>query len=213
MSGFASLGRRSAKSPTQESTAVRGHILGQILGCGYLMKKFVSQNQPLEVGQWCPARDSNPHTLRRQNLNLLRLPIPPAGPARRYSGIALGNEGISGEGRAAALRQSGSGFAHPGPFTSLSRRPLIGCHPGRSRAAAESRGPGTRPGQVGDPGSQIVAVLRPGMAAGTTDRLAACRGEVGRGVVHVQEQKGAGRQTTSSEGGSRMPAAWRPARF
>src|SRR6516162_5185049 len=26
---------------------------------------------------WCGRRDSNPHTLRRQDLNLLRLPIPP----------------------------------------------------------------------------------------------------------------------------------------
>ena len=26
---------------------------------------------------WCGWRDSNPHTLRRQDLNLLRLPIPP----------------------------------------------------------------------------------------------------------------------------------------
>src|SRR6185295_4344903 len=26
---------------------------------------------------WCERRDSNPHALRRQNLNLVRLPIPP----------------------------------------------------------------------------------------------------------------------------------------
>ncbi len=26
---------------------------------------------------WCERRDSNPHAFRRQNLNLVRLPIPP----------------------------------------------------------------------------------------------------------------------------------------
>jgi hypothetical protein len=26
---------------------------------------------------WCERGDSNPHTFRRQNLNLVRLPIPP----------------------------------------------------------------------------------------------------------------------------------------
>lgn len=29
--------------------------------------------------RWCPGRDSNPHAARRQNLNLLRLPISPPG--------------------------------------------------------------------------------------------------------------------------------------
>ena len=28
---------------------------------------------------WCPGRDSNSYTLRRQNLNLVRLPISPPG--------------------------------------------------------------------------------------------------------------------------------------
>ena len=28
---------------------------------------------------WCPWRDSNPHAVRRQDLNLVRLPIPPHG--------------------------------------------------------------------------------------------------------------------------------------
>ena len=29
------------------------------------------------ISPWCERRDSNPHALRRQNLNLVRLPIPP----------------------------------------------------------------------------------------------------------------------------------------
>ena len=29
--------------------------------------------------QWCPEEDSNLHASRRQNLNLVRLPIPPSG--------------------------------------------------------------------------------------------------------------------------------------
>ena len=31
------------------------------------------------IALWCPGRESNPHTLRRQDLNLLRLPISPPG--------------------------------------------------------------------------------------------------------------------------------------
>src|SRR3954470_9312892 len=46
----------------------------------------------LTLESWCPARDSNPHASRRQDLNLLRLPIPPAGPFVRYSGSRTGNE-------------------------------------------------------------------------------------------------------------------------
>jgi hypothetical protein len=38
---------------------------------------------------WCPGRDSNPHTFRRQNLNLVRLPISPPGQAARILPLSL----------------------------------------------------------------------------------------------------------------------------
>ena len=40
-----------------------------------------------EGGDWCGRRDSNPHILRWQDLNLLRLPVPPR-PLTRTAGSA-----------------------------------------------------------------------------------------------------------------------------
>ena len=37
--------------------------------------------------RWCGRRDLNSHTLRRQNLNLVRLPIPPLPLNGGYDGI------------------------------------------------------------------------------------------------------------------------------
>ncbi|CCF67965.1 hypothetical protein XAPC_1666 [Xanthomonas citri pv. punicae str. LMG 859] len=39
---------------------------------------------------WCERGDSNPHALRRQNLNLVRLPIPPLSQCRRCPAIVAG---------------------------------------------------------------------------------------------------------------------------
>ncbi len=51
---------------------------------------------------WCGRRDSNPHTLRYQNLNLARLPVPPRphepSQARLYN--ALGRKGKGDAGKA-----------------------------------------------------------------------------------------------------------------
>jgi hypothetical protein len=43
--------------------------------------KRLSSLKALSLPRWCPGRDSNPHTFRRQNLNLVRLPISPPGQA------------------------------------------------------------------------------------------------------------------------------------
>ncbi len=37
----------------------------------------IDEKKPLKGGVWCGRRDSNSHTSRRQNLNLVRLPISP----------------------------------------------------------------------------------------------------------------------------------------
>ena len=48
------------------------------VACLKLLNGFRVQRQPrLYLISWCGRRDSNPHTLRCQNLNLVRLPIPP----------------------------------------------------------------------------------------------------------------------------------------
>lgn len=74
------------------------------------------------MAKWCPARDLNPHALRRQDLNLLRLPIPPAGPFRPYSRIAGGNEGIQSV--AEALRGRVGSSARVWPMAEA-RRPAL----------------------------------------------------------------------------------------
>ncbi|VXA91847.1 hypothetical protein MASSI9I_10024 [Massilia sp. 9I] len=49
----------------------RGHCAANFLLLYYLRK-----TAPVE---WCPRRDSNPHTSRHMDLNHARLPIPPRG--------------------------------------------------------------------------------------------------------------------------------------
>src|SRR5437868_7815337 len=45
--------------------------------------------------EWCPRRDSNPHTSRHMDLNHARLPIPPRGHCFNLHGIAAEAEIIA----------------------------------------------------------------------------------------------------------------------
>lgn len=42
-----------------------------------LLRRCTTQGPNSFTSVWCERRDSNPHGLPRQNLNLVRLPIPP----------------------------------------------------------------------------------------------------------------------------------------
>ena len=57
--------------------------------------EFQAQKNQLKAGYlfyltWCGRRDSNSHTLRRQNLNLVRLPISPLPQLWTFFGVANG---------------------------------------------------------------------------------------------------------------------------
>ena len=89
----------NAKLPKEETPArwtpeaiARARDLSQIMGGVFATKAIAGFEDRTIAGPagplrrpcwlaprlpWCERRDSNPHALRRQNLNLVRLPIPP----------------------------------------------------------------------------------------------------------------------------------------
>src|SRR5450830_795272 len=63
-------------------------------GCGVLPRHDTLKVRKTASVEWCPRRDSNPHTLRHMDLNHARLPIPPRGhccckPHRRWRRLLL----------------------------------------------------------------------------------------------------------------------------
>jgi hypothetical protein len=54
------------------------HVENALVSSGFVVSHRNARKNPTGGKmRWCERRDSNPHALRRQNLNLVRLPIPP----------------------------------------------------------------------------------------------------------------------------------------